>query len=396
LATFTPDGLHVVVANEGEPNSDYTVDPEGSVSIMDIRLGVASLAPDSVRTAEFSRFNDAEIDPSIRIYGPDATVAQDLEPEYIAISPDGTTAYVTLQENNALAVVDLADAAVVESAAVGLQTLCRAGRHAARMGDDRAAAIGTTAAAGNFARRFFGALYTGTSEDGRLTFVTHTESGPNPETQDVDGDGIAERAFALPAFQPQIAPAGAGPGHGRDSGFWSRIRFDPREGHAADRVAQPGGKPGMAYADEEPVDLSELRWNWTLWALISKGSSWLRMAPTGWSTNIALRSDHFTSAGVLACALCAGRNPRRGGGGCVWGGGVAARYAQRRANRGFEAAAYRDGILYAFIQSPLDNPDQPKDNSSKAATLVRILAFDTAAAESVGEYFYRLDGQGAR
>jgi hypothetical protein len=53
-------------------------------------------------------------------------------------------------------------------------------------------------------------------------------------------------------------------------------------------------------------------------------------------------------------------------------------YAQRRANRGFEAVALRDGILYAFIQSTLDNPDDaegPRFESN--ANLVRILAFDT-------------------
>jgi hypothetical protein len=67
-------------------------------------------------------------------------------------------------------------------------------------------------------------------------------------------------------------------------------------------------------------------------------------------------------------------------------------YAQRRANRGFEAVARRDGILYAFIQSTLDNPDDAEDRASKAANLVRILAFDTSAGQTVGEYFYRLDG----
>jgi hypothetical protein len=44
-------------------------------------------------------------------------------------------------------------------------------------------------------------------------------------------------------------------------------------------------------------------------------------------------------------------------------------YAQRRANRGFEAVALRDGILYAFIQSPIDNPDGGKDSASKASTI---------------------------
>ena len=67
-------------------------------------------------------------------------------------------------------------------------------------------------------------------------------------------------------------------------------------------------------------------------------------------------------------------------------------FAQRRANRGFEGVAYRDGILYAFIQSPVDNPDVADDANSKASTLVRVLAFDTTVAETIGQYLYRLDG----
>ena len=110
---FTPDGQTVVVANEGEPNDDYTVDPEGTISIIDLS-GAASAV---VRTVGFADFNAggsraAELDPQIRIFGPGATVAQDLEPEFVAISPDGATAYVSVQENNALAVVDLATGAV--------------------------------------------------------------------------------------------------------------------------------------------------------------------------------------------------------------------------------------------------------------------------------------------
>lgn len=107
MLTFTPDGRKVLVANEGEPNDAYTVDPEGSVSIIDISRGVERA---TVRTAGFSCFND-EIEQlrekGVRIFGPGATVAMDLEPEYIAVSPDSKTAWITLQENNAIARLDL-------------------------------------------------------------------------------------------------------------------------------------------------------------------------------------------------------------------------------------------------------------------------------------------------
>lgn len=112
MVTFTPDGAKVLVANEGEPNGDYTTDPEGSVSIIDISGGAASA---SVSTAGFAGFNgdkEALIASGVRIFGPNAAVAQDLEPEYIAVNADSTTAYVTLQENNAIAEIDLATATV--------------------------------------------------------------------------------------------------------------------------------------------------------------------------------------------------------------------------------------------------------------------------------------------
>jgi hypothetical protein len=104
MLTFTPDGRKVLIANEGEPNSDYTIDPEGSVSIVDLGSGVAGA---TVSTARFTAFNGAALDPSVRIFGPNASLAQDLEPEYIAVSHNSKTAWVTLQENNALGVLDL-------------------------------------------------------------------------------------------------------------------------------------------------------------------------------------------------------------------------------------------------------------------------------------------------
>lgn len=120
MVAFSPDGKKLVVANEGEPNDDYTIDPEGSVSIIDLSKPINQLTQADVQTADFSAFNEAELDPSIRIFGPGASVAQDLEPEYVAISADSSTAYVSLQENNAIAIVDLMSASV--NSLIGLGT----------------------------------------------------------------------------------------------------------------------------------------------------------------------------------------------------------------------------------------------------------------------------------
>ncbi|MFN9893771.1 MAG: choice-of-anchor I family protein [Acidobacteriota bacterium] len=121
MLTFTPDGRRVLVANEGEPNADYSVDPEGSVSIIDISGGVRNVTQANVRTADFKAYNGAKLDPSVRIYGPRATVAQDLEPEYIAVAPDSKTAWVTLQENNALGVIDIEQSRITGIVGLGFK-----------------------------------------------------------------------------------------------------------------------------------------------------------------------------------------------------------------------------------------------------------------------------------
>lgn len=144
MVTFSPDGRWLLVANEGEPNTynnfgsetnGPSIDPEGSVTIIDLSTGVAT---PTVRTATFTAFNAVPIDPAIRIYGPNATVAQDLEPEYIAISADSSTAWVTLQENNAFAIVDIAAGVVTDLVALGYKDHSQAGAGLDASDQDRA------------------------------------------------------------------------------------------------------------------------------------------------------------------------------------------------------------------------------------------------------------------
>jgi len=116
MVTFTPDGGKALVANEGEPSDDYTVDPVGSVSVINI---LASGEPEeSATTVGFGGLTATMADlmaqgmmfpnPSGRTIKGTAiatTLAQDLEPEYITATND--VAYISLQENNGLAVLDL-------------------------------------------------------------------------------------------------------------------------------------------------------------------------------------------------------------------------------------------------------------------------------------------------
>ena len=116
MLTFTPDGNRVLVANEGEARG--AINPNGSVSVIDLSTGVPNA---TVNTATFTSFNGQENtlrNQGVRIF-PGQTVSQDVEPEYITVSDDGTTAWVSLQENNAVAVVDVANAQVTSIVPLG-------------------------------------------------------------------------------------------------------------------------------------------------------------------------------------------------------------------------------------------------------------------------------------
>lgn len=123
MILFNSTGTKVFTANEGQPKTDYSVDPEGSVTIADISGGVASITQANVSTAGFVPFNGqlaALKAAGVRIFGANnPTVAQDLEPEYITLSADGLTAWVTCQENNAIAEIDVNTATVTAIRSLG-------------------------------------------------------------------------------------------------------------------------------------------------------------------------------------------------------------------------------------------------------------------------------------
>ncbi|MCH1930099.1 choice-of-anchor I family protein [Shewanella sp. A25] len=111
---FSHDGKNLLVANEGEPNQDYSIDPEGSVALIKIEDGKPAATATIIGFTDFNvgGARHSEITKDIKINGPMASVAQDLEPEYISISPDNSRAFVSLQENNAIAIIDIANAAI--------------------------------------------------------------------------------------------------------------------------------------------------------------------------------------------------------------------------------------------------------------------------------------------
>ena len=124
MLTFSPDGNKVLVANEGEPNSDYTLDPEGSVSVIEVTNSIPAdlsstinLSTDITFSSDLLTSEDFDTDgeriellkaAGLKLAGPvGTTLAQSLEPEYITVSENSKTAFVALQENNAIGIIDL-------------------------------------------------------------------------------------------------------------------------------------------------------------------------------------------------------------------------------------------------------------------------------------------------
>jgi hypothetical protein len=130
MITFTPDGSKVITANEGQPNDAYSVDPEGSISIIDISGGIASLSQSNVNTLLFTGFNAQEASlmaSGIRKTKNTSTISQDFEPEYITVSSDSQKVWVTIQENNAIAEIDLTNVAITDVWALGTKDVSQPG-----------------------------------------------------------------------------------------------------------------------------------------------------------------------------------------------------------------------------------------------------------------------------
>lgn len=387
MLTFTPDGAKILVANEGEPSDDYAVDPEGSVSIIDLTAG-------SVATVGFGAYNDRRhslLNKGVRVFGvnavgADASVAEDLEPEYIAVSPDGATAYVTLQENNALAVIDIASATLKDIVALGYKDHGHGQPHLMTFPVVDRPLLGTTPAGQEILLGGFSGLwYTGVDGRGRSTFVTVPDRGPNGEPTDVDQDGNAERPFALPEYQARVV----------------HLALDPRRGEVkitgqtlltyadGDPVT---GLPNIPALDEEPVDLYGQPLPYDPMGADMEGIV-VDRAGNYWMVDEYRPAIYkFSASGTLLARYVPQGTAALAGGevGDYGSETLPAVYAKRRANRGFEAMALDsdNGVLYAFIQSPIENPDSSVTNKSD---VIRMLAIDMTDGTPVAEYVYLLE-----
>jgi 2',3'-cyclic-nucleotide 2'-phosphodiesterase / 3'-nucleotidase / 5'-nucleotidase len=196
---FTPSGREIMVASQGEADDAYTIDPEGSISIVDLGIdaedcrGAACGIEPRVVKLGFASFNDQRetlIGRGVRLYGPNASVAQDLEPEALAVTPDGETAWVSLQRNNSMAVVSLPTRRITDIFGLGAKDHAVQGNGLDASDVDGAINIRSWPVSSFYSPDIFASY----SVAGQTYFVTPNEGDP----RDFDGFSEHTRVQDLP------------------------------------------------------------------------------------------------------------------------------------------------------------------------------------------------------
>lgn len=421
MLTFTPDGMKVLVANEGEPSDDYTNDPEGTVTVVDLSGGVMAA---SVTTINFNGYNDKKAslqNKGIRIFGNNgaATVSEDLEPEFITVLEDGSKAYVNCQENNALVVVNLLDNSILDILPLGYKNhLLGIPSVTSYVVNELVAnwpELGTpvydggqpAVSLGGFSGLFYDAVNS-TATD--YVFYAVPDRGPNGSTvakADVTPSPSQNlRPFKLPNYQGRIAKFTLNKTTG-DVTLDDQIMLTRKDGTTP--ITGKGNIPGF---DEVPVTFTDGATAYTNADYIYESSEEYHELPYdaygGDFEGVLIDKDgnfwmcdeyrpamyKFDTTGKLIERYVPSGTSLLGttqqAVGTYGAETLPAVYSKRRANRGFEAIAYDEvnHVIYAFIQSPLYNPSSVTKNNSD---VIRILAVNADTGAPVGEYVYVLE-----
>lgn len=418
MVLFTPDGTKLLVANEGEPDDDYLIDPVGSVSIIDISGGLSNAV---VATANFFGYNDkAESlrNKGIRLFGPNASVAQDLEPEYISITADGTRAYVSCQEANALAVIDIATAAVLDILPLGYKDHLRGNSVLNSFILNELTpfpVLGTPAYDGGQAPVYLGGFSgmwfdEAASTPSQWVFYTVPDRGPNGDP--VTASGVTPkpanslRPYKLPDYQSRIVKFTVNPAT-QQVAIDDQILLVGKDG-----MTPISGKGNIHGFDEVPVTYTDPA---TAWATVdytgSDGEEYTELPydPMGGDMEGIIRDNagnfwlcdenrpalyKVQPSGTLieryvpVGTSLLGAFPQPSG---TYGmETLPSLYSNRWANRGFEAIAFDPikNVVYAFIQSPIENPGPSVRNKTD---VIRILGVDASTGAPVEEYVYLLE-----
>ncbi|QVL52832.1 MAG: esterase-like activity of phytase family protein [Cyanobium sp. M30B3] len=418
MVKFNGDGSKLLVTNEGEPNALYTIDPEGSISVINTSgyLAATPVAPvqADVQTIGFGAWENRRaelINRGIRIgqrLGVTTTVAQDIEPEAIAISADGSTAWISLQENNAFAVLDLsgAEPVVKEIFSAGIKDWSRGVASAQNFNFELEYAAGAAnqpadVQAGGLSGLTFAGTETvnGTELD---IYYSITDRGPNGDL--IDG----KREFLDPDFQPSIYKLGMNRATGAISEL-GRIGLNRPDGTPLTGLPQLAGK------DDVPIDGDSNLLAYDPFGIDSETVSLFTLTIGGSERPVFAVGDEYrgqiaifdaASGNLIQRYIPAGQKAQLAAQHNVDGAtpigaetidSLPAVYGNRWSNRGIEGMAFNptDGLLYAFMQSPLDvdaNGDGVTEGRS-LSELTRILAIDPATGAPVKEHLYLLSGR---
>ena len=412
MVTFNNDGSKILVANEGEPMDDYSFDAEGSVSIISRDMQTV----DSVYFRQYDGKENHLRNKGVRIFGNNgqSSSSQDLEPEYITI--EGNLAYVSLQENNAIAVIDIASATVLDILPLGYKDhlLGKATCDNYNL-IDRAAAWPTLGAkhsdGGTVKLGGFSGLHYAENESSKteLVFYAIPDRGPNADVvTKASVIGITKpnpsqnlRPFLLPEYQARIVKFTVN----TTSGVVTLNENDQIFLTQADGTTPISGKGNVEGTDEVPVAYYKTGTPYNTkdyYTLNGTDSIFFTALPyeafggdfegmfRDNSGNFWLCDEYrpaiykFNPAGQLIH-----RFVPKGAYENVGEEMLPAVYTKRWANRGFEGIAYNpeEGLVYAFIQSPLQNPNSTIGGNG--SDVIRILAIDTNGTP-MHEYVYLL------
>ena len=413
MVKFSADGKKLLVTNEGEPNTAYSIDPVGSISVIDTAAYLlatpAAPAQVNVQTIDFSAWNNRKAELSnrgIRITGKagvTTTLAQDIEPEAIAITADGKTAYISLQENNAIAVLDISTAtpAITSIFSAGIQDWDRGTASAKNYSYTLSYAAGNeNLPSGVQAGGLSGLFFAGTETVGSATldiYYSVTDRGPN-------GALVAgKRQFLDPDFQPTIFKLGMDRASGAVTQL-AKIGLKRADGTPLTGLPQLQGK------DDIPIDVANQNLAYDPFGIDSETVSIFTATFGGVSRKVFAVGDEyrgqiaifdFTTGNLIQRYIPFGQKALlQAQHGSVIGAetidSLPAIYGTRQSNRGIEGMAFNstDGLLYAFMQSPMD-VDSNGDGVAERSTsqLTRILAIDPTTGASVKEHLYLLSGR---
>ncbi len=392
---FNEAGTHLVVANEGESAGDENEpdadpNPEGSISI--IELNTANLTLSTVTTLDFS-------DPSIsfasleqkgvRTNRDAPSAAADIEPEFVTV--EGNKAFITLQENNAVAVIEDVTApsplTIDSIQSLGLQDH-RGGPSLETFDFGDLPLLGVDANGLEIDLGGFSGLYFTEETSEAITFLAVPDRGPN-------GSEVVQgaRTFNLPDYQAQIVELTLDKSTGVVE-IGEQLLLTREDG-----TTPITGLPNIEGFDEIPVDAAgnplpfdEFGADMEGIVRDTDGTFWTvdeyRPAIYHFDTDGSL-IDRFVAEGTSLL----GDVPQPEG---TFGSETLPEdYADRRPNRGFEAVAadLEARKLYAFIQTPLANPDRDASDNSD---VIRILELDMDTGLPSAEYVYLLEDPGIR